>query len=129
MNLGYNDTWIKLAEPTAEAIRQAFLGHRSRIRIESPNIPSLVVATAEIKGSTILQSTALTVSPEFNAVIGGRVATTGPTARFKRLLSFLEYIRVALDGAKARRSFSPREQCNEGAPRESRTLVQSSTDA
>jgi type III restriction enzyme len=27
--LGENDTWIKLAEPTAEAIRQAFLGHRS----------------------------------------------------------------------------------------------------
>lgn len=45
-NLGQNDTWIKLAEPTAEAIRQAFLAHRSRISIEPPRIPSLVVAEA-----------------------------------------------------------------------------------
>lgn len=86
-NLGQNNTWIKLAEPTAEAIRQAFLGHRSRIRIESPNVPSLFVAAAEIEGSTILQSTALTVSPEFNAVIGGRGSGKS---------SFLEYVAFGL---------------------------------
>ena len=86
-NLGQNNTWIKLAEPTAEAIRQAFLGHRSRIRIESPKIPSLAVAAAEIEGSTILQSTALTISPELNAVIGGR--GTGKS-------SFLEYVAFGL---------------------------------
>ena len=86
-NLGQNNSWIKLAEPTAEAIRQAFLGHRSRIRIESPKTPSLVVAAAEIEGSTILQTTALTVSPEFNAVIGGR--GTGKS-------SFLEYVAFGL---------------------------------
>lgn len=70
--LGQNSTWIKLAEPTAEAIRQAFLGHRSRIRIEPPKIPSLVVALASVESSTILQPTTLSLSPEFNAVIGGR---------------------------------------------------------
>lgn len=86
-SLGHNNTWIKLAEPTAEAIRQAFLGHRSRIRIESPNVPSLVVAGVEIEGSTILQSTALTVSPEFNAVIGGRGSGKS---------SFLEYVAFGL---------------------------------
>ena len=86
-SLGQNNTWIKLSEPTAEAIRQAFLGHRSRIRIESPNVPSLVVAVAEIEGSTILQSTALTVSPEFNAVIGGRESGKS---------SFLEYVAFGL---------------------------------
>ena len=86
-NLGQNNAWIKLAEPTAEAIRQAFLAHRSRIRIESPKIPSLVVAAAEIEGSTILQTTALTVSPEFNAVIGGRGSGKS---------SFLEYVAFGL---------------------------------
>ena len=86
-NLGQNNTWIKLAEPTTEAIRQAFLGHRSRIRIESPKIPSLVVAAAEIEGSTILQTTALTASPEFNAVIGGRGSGKS---------SFLEYVAFGL---------------------------------
>ena len=86
-NLGQNNTWIKLAEPTAEAIRQAFLGYRSRIRIESPKIPSLVVAAAKIEGSTILQTTALTVSPEFNAVIGGRGSGKS---------SFLEYVAFGL---------------------------------
>ena len=86
-NLGQNNTWIKLAEPTAEAIRQAFLGHRSRIRVEPPKVPSLVVAAAEIEGSTILQSTALTVSPEFNAVIGGRGSGKS---------SFLEYVAFGL---------------------------------
>ena len=87
-NLGQNNSWIKLAEPTAEAIRQAFLGHRSRIRIETPKIPSLVVAAAEIEGSTILQTTALTVSPEFNAVIGGRGSGKS---------SFLEYVAFGTD--------------------------------
>ena len=85
--LGTNDTWIKLAEPTAEAIRQAFLGHRSRIRIEPPAIPSLVAATIEAEGSTILQPTSITLSPEFNAVIGGRGSGKS---------SFLEYLAFGL---------------------------------
>lgn len=85
--LGKNDTWIKLAEPTAEAIRQAFLGHRSRIRIEPPAIPSLVAANIEIEGSTILQPTTIALSPEFNATIGGRGSGKS---------SFLEYIAFGL---------------------------------
>lgn len=85
--LGENATWIKLAEPTAEAIRQAFLGHRSRIRIEPPQIPSLFVGIAKFDGSTILQPTRLSLSPEFNAIIGGR--GTGKS-------SFLEYMAFGL---------------------------------
>ena len=86
-HLGQNNTWIKLAEPTAEAIRQAFLGYRSRIRIDPPKTPSLAIGSAKVKGSTIIQSTELTVSPEFNAVIGGR--GTGKS-------SFLEYLAFGL---------------------------------
>ena len=70
--LGQNKTWIKLAEPTAEAIRQAFLGHRSRIRIKPPQIPSLAVKGLDFEGSTIIQPTNLPLSPELNSAIGGR---------------------------------------------------------
>ncbi|MEZ5946906.1 MAG: AAA family ATPase [Hyphomonas sp.] len=70
--LGENNTWIKLSTPTAEAIRQAFLAHPSRIRIETPGIPSLVVSRIEINGSTILSTTAMGLSPELNSIIGGR---------------------------------------------------------
>lgn len=70
--LGQNKTWIKLAEPTAEAIRQAFLSHRSRICITHPQTPSLVVSGIQISGSTILQDTDLPLSAELNSAIGGR---------------------------------------------------------
>ena len=85
--LGENNTWIKLAEPTAEGIRQAFLGHRSRIQIEPPKIPSLVISSVNIDNSTILNSTNLSLSPELNAVIGGRGSGKS---------SFLEYIAFGL---------------------------------
>ena len=86
-SLGTNDTWIKIAEPTVESIRQAFLAHQSRIRSEPPRIPSFVVAKATIKGSTVFRPTALSHSPEFNAIIGGR--GTGKS-------SFLEYVAFGL---------------------------------
>ena len=70
--LGQNNTWIKLTEPTAEAIRQAFLGFKSRIRIEHPIIPSLTVASISVVGSSILQNSDTPVSPELNSAIGGR---------------------------------------------------------
>jgi predicted ATPase len=73
--------------PTAEAIRQAFLGRRSRVSIKEPQLPSLVVASIEVEGSTILQKTSLPLSPEFNTVIGGRGSGKS---------SFLEYISFGL---------------------------------
>lgn len=85
--LGQNNTWIKLAEPTAEAIRQAFLGHQSRICIEPPQIPSLVIAELAFEGSSILQDTILPFSPELNSIIGGRGSGKS---------SLLEYLSFAL---------------------------------
>lgn len=70
--LGSHNTWIKLAAPTAEALRQAFLGHKSRIRIDTPLMPTLVVDTVEIDGSSILGNTTIKFSPELNSAIGGR---------------------------------------------------------
>lgn len=86
-NLGENNTWIKLAEPTAEAVRQAFLGYRSRIRIAPPQIPSLTVSSIEIEGSSILQGTTIPLSPELNSTIGGRGSGKS---------SLLEYLSFAL---------------------------------
>jgi type III restriction enzyme len=84
--LGTNNTWIKLATPTAEAIRQAFLGHRSRICIEEPQTPALVAAAIKIQGAVILDDTALELSAELNAAIGGRGSGKS---------SFLEYLAFA----------------------------------
>ncbi len=85
--LGGNNTWIKLAEPTAEAIRQAFLGHQSRIRIEPPRVPALFVSSIKIDDSSILSLTDMRFSPELNSVIGGRGSGKS---------SFLEYVSFGL---------------------------------
>lgn len=86
-NLGTNNTWIKIAEPTAESIRQAFLAHKSRIRIEEPKLPSFVITRVEVDNSTILESEKLDFSPELNAIIGGRGSGKS---------TFLEYVAFAL---------------------------------
>lgn len=70
--VGTNRCWIKLAAPTAEAIRQAFLGHRSRISIEPPLTPTLSVNFIEVSGSEILTDRQIDLSSELNSFIGGR---------------------------------------------------------
>jgi len=70
--VGTNSCWIKLAAPTAEAIRQAFLGHRSRIAINPPRTPTLSVNSIEVSGSAILTDRETKLSSELNSFIGGR---------------------------------------------------------
>lgn len=70
--VGTNSCWIKLAEPTAEAIRQAFLGHRSRIAIETPKTATLSVNSIAVHGSAIFADSEIAISPELNSFIGGR---------------------------------------------------------
>ncbi|WP_376707605.1 TrlF family AAA-like ATPase [Bradyrhizobium glycinis] len=70
--LGTNETWIKISAPTAESIRQAFLGCNSRISLEAPAYPSIVVKSIKVKGTDPLADIDLEFSPEFNTVIGGR---------------------------------------------------------
>ena len=85
--LGGHNTWIKLAAPTAEALRQAFLGRKSRIPADTPLVPALVVDTVEIEGSSILGGTTIKLSPELNSAIGGRGSGKS---------SFLEYLAFGL---------------------------------
>lgn len=85
--IGQHATWIKLAEPTAESIRQAMLAPDSRIRYQEPRLPKTVIRSVSIRGSTYLQDTQLEFNQQLNVVIGGRGAGKS---------SLLEYIRFAL---------------------------------
>lgn len=86
-NIGRNDCWIKLAAPTAEAVRQAFLGYRSRISVGRPAITSLAVSSIRLTGSTIIADAKLAFSLEQNAFIGGRGSGKS---------SYLEYVAFGL---------------------------------
>ena len=85
--LGTNASWIKWAEPTAEALRQACLAEESRIVHEAPGVPSVHVTRLEVSNSKFLGPVMLELNPQYNAFIGGR--GTGKS-------SALEYLRWAL---------------------------------
>lgn len=87
VNVGTNNCWIKLAAPTAEAIRQAFLGYQSRISILRPALASLSISAIHLAGSTILTDAGLALSREQSAFIGGRGSGKS---------SYLEYIAFGL---------------------------------
>ncbi len=70
--LGTNSAWIKISDRTAESLRQAFLGWKSRITVEQPTYPAVVVKSVSIKGANPLDDCDVSFSPEFNAIIGGR---------------------------------------------------------
>lgn len=85
--LGANATWIKWAQPTAEALRQACLAAESRIAHEEPGLPSVFVTRVVVSNSKFLGPVSLELNPQYNALIGGR--GTGKS-------SLLEYLRWGL---------------------------------
>jgi type III restriction enzyme len=85
--LGVHPTWIKWAEPTAEALRQACLAEESRITVEAPRLPSVVVTRLSVSNSRFMGPVDLNLNPQYNALIGGR--GTGKS-------TCLEYLRWAL---------------------------------
>lgn len=46
--LGINSVWVKWAEPTAEALRQACLARKTRILHTTPQLPSLIVESLHV---------------------------------------------------------------------------------
>jgi DNA repair exonuclease SbcCD ATPase subunit len=84
--LGKHPCWIKLGEPTTEAIRQALLANEARVRYEPP-----IYAAQRIMGMTVSSnltgSLKLTFNEGFNAFIGGRGSGKS---------TLLEYIRFGL---------------------------------
>lgn len=86
-DLGIHSTWIKWAEPTAEAIRQACLAKETRISHQEPELPSLWVTSIEVNQSKFMGPINLDLNTQYNCLIGGR--GTGKS-------TILEYLRWGL---------------------------------
>jgi len=85
--LGCRTTWVKMAEPTAEALRQACLARQSRISQTPPVLPTRYIARIEVSGSKFMGSFDFELNAQFNALVGGR--GTGKS-------TILEYLRWAM---------------------------------
>lgn len=86
-DLGKRNTWVKFAEPTAEALRQACLAKESRISQDEPTLPTKFISRMEVSNSSFMGSMDVEFSPQYNALIGGR--GTGKS-------TVLEYLRFGL---------------------------------
>jgi hypothetical protein len=93
--IGSRYSWMKMSQPSLEAIRQCFLDNKSRIRLSDtcpenpedgygfPHIKSL-----EVSDVAFLADQGIAFSPNLNTLIGGR--GTGKS-------TLLEYLRIALE--------------------------------
>lgn len=86
-DMGQRCTWVKMAECTAESLRQACLARQSRIHQTEPVVPRRYIARVEVSGSLFMGAIDFGINPQFNAIIGGR--GTGKS-------TILEYIRWAM---------------------------------
>ncbi len=88
-NIGWRYTWIKLSRCTAEGLRQAFLAHKSRIRLSDPEFPRVHISEMHVSNCKFFAQRPFDVplNRQFNAIIGGR--GTGKS-------TILEYMRWAL---------------------------------
>jgi len=84
---GKYSTWIKWAEPTAEAIKQACLAKESRISQEEPELPQIFIRSIDVTTSKFLGTFNVNLNRQYNALIGGR--GTGKS-------TILEYLRWGL---------------------------------
>lgn len=85
--IGDHATWIKMASPTAESLRQAMLAPDSRIRHSEPTLPEAVISQVSVKGSKYLANRIYAFNQQMNSIIGGRGAGKS---------TLLEYVRFAL---------------------------------
>lgn len=93
--IGSKYTWMKISEPSLEALRQCFLDNQSRIRLSDtcPDNPEAQytyprVHSLNIKGTAFLADQKIAFSPNLNTLIGGR--GTGKS-------TVLEYLRIGLE--------------------------------
>jgi chromosome segregation protein len=85
--LGVHTCWIRLGEPTTEAIRQALLADEARITYAMPISPLQRILSMSVGSTMTGPNFAITFNEGANAFIGGR--GSGKT-------SVLEYLRFAL---------------------------------
>lgn len=90
-SLGYRWTWLKMSKPSTEALRQAFLDPKSRVRIlgERPSNAQVHprITSISVQGAKFLADQEVHFSENFNCVIGGRGSGKS---------SLLEYMRFAI---------------------------------
>lgn len=91
--LGQYATWVKWANPTAEAIRQACLAQESRISHTSPAMPNVWISRIVVSISKFMGRVDVALNPQYTALIGGR--GTGKS-------TVLDYLRWALCDQPAR---------------------------
>ena len=84
---GKYSTWIKWAEPTAEAIKQACLAKESRISQVEPELPQIFIHSIDVTTSKFIGTFNINLNRQYNALIGGR--GTGKS-------TILEYLRWGL---------------------------------
>ncbi len=89
--IGYRHTWIKMSEPSIEALRQAFLDPTSRVRCGGPSPAEgerhARLESLDVRGAEFLDDVELALSPNLNCFVGGR--GTGKS-------TLLEYARLCL---------------------------------
>lgn len=90
--IGMRHTWIKMSKPSIESLRQAFLDHASRVRLQderpSDSEDHPRVLSVRVKGAAFLEDQEVIFSPNLNCIIGGRGSGKS---------SLLEYLRFALE--------------------------------
>ena len=86
-DLGKRNTWVKFAQPTAEALRQACLARESRIYQDEPILPTRYISKIQVSNSLFMGPIDTELNPQYNALIGGR--GTGKS-------TILEYLRFGL---------------------------------
>jgi chromosome segregation protein len=85
--LGVDTCWIRLGEPTSEAIRQAVLADEARIIYENPSLPNQRILMLRVDSTLTGSDFQLSFNDGFTALIGGR--GSGKSA-------ILEYLRFGL---------------------------------
>jgi chromosome segregation protein len=85
--LGQHASWVKWAEPTAEALRQACLAQESRISHTDPALPNVWISRVVVSQSKFMGRVDVALNPQYTALIGGR--GTGKS-------TILDYLRWAL---------------------------------
>lgn len=89
--IGMRYTWIKMSEPSVEALRQAFLDPLSRIQLMGGRPSDALVhpriTKVSVRGAKFLDDQEVSFSEGLNCVIGGRGSGKS---------SLLEYLRFAL---------------------------------
>ncbi|WP_189637667.1 TrlF family AAA-like ATPase [Ralstonia pseudosolanacearum] len=96
--IGKRNTWIKMSKPSIEALRQAFLDHESRVRLQAQR-PSDAethprILKVEVTGAAFLEDQVVHFSPNLNCVIGGRGSGKSSLLEYLRFALQQDYLRV-----------------------------------